>query len=158
MFVRLANKRDQAQIPTLVEAAFGRHDEGLLVEGLKRDGDIAFEFVATDREELIGHVMMSKLVSPPGCLTLAPLSVHPDRQKKGIGSTLVQIATEAAEEEGWTAVFVLGNPHYYGRFGYEVERALDFDTVYPSEFMGACVFDDAEFRSLSRKLVYPKSF
>ncbi len=158
MFVRPANPRDFAKIPQLVEAAFGRHDEGLLVEELRRDGDIVMEFVATDREELIGHIILSRFVVPQGCLALAPVSVHPDRQKQGIGSTLIRIATEAAEEEGWTAAFVLGNPHYYGRFGYEVEQASGFDTPYPPEFTAACVFDTADFSSLPRELIYPKAF
>ncbi len=158
MFVRSASVGDFEKIPQLVEAAFGRHDEGLLVAGLRRGGDIVIEFVVTDREELIGHIIMSRLVSPPGCLALAPLSVHPDRQGKGIGSTLVRIATEAAEDMEWTAAFVLGNPHYYSRFGYDFERAEGFDTRYPSEFTGACVFDETAFRSLPRELIYPEAF
>ena len=158
MFVRPASVRDFPLIPPLVEAAFGRHDEALLVEGLRRDGDIEVEFVATDRDELIGHVVMSRLVSPEGCLALAPLSVHPERQKKGIGSTLVQIATEAAEELGWTAAFVLGNPHYYGRFGYENELAQGFDTPYAAEFTSVAVFDVAEFQRLPQELIYPPAF
>ncbi len=158
MFVRPASPRDYPRIPPLVEAAFGRHDEGLLVQELREHGDIALEYVATDREELIGHVLMSRLLSPTGCLALAPLSVHPDRQRKGIGSTLVRAITEAAEEQGWTAAFVLGNPHYYGRFGYEVEPADDFDTPFAHEFTAVCVFDEPEFGSLPRELIYPRAF
>lgn len=158
MFVRSASAGDFARIPQLVEAAFGRHDEGLLVEELRRNGDIVLEFVATDREELIGHIIMSKMVSPDGCLALAPLSVHPDRQGKGIGSALVRVATEAAEEQHWTAAFVLGEARYYGRFGYEVERAYEFESPYPSESTGVYVFDDEKFRSLPRELIYPSAF
>ncbi len=158
MFIRPATRRDFDLIPPLIEAAFGQHDEALIVERLRDDGDIVFEFVATDRDVLIGHIVMSKLVSPKHCLALAPLSVHPDYQKRGIGSTLVRKATEVAEERGWTAAFVLGNPAYYGRFGYEVAEAQEFDTVYPSEFMAACVFDAAGFGAASRDLVYPAAF
>lgn len=158
MFVRPASARDFPKIPQLVEAAFGRHDEGLLVEELRRDGDIVMEFVATDREQIIGHVVMSRMAEPPGTLALAPVSVHPDRQKKGIGSTLIRIATEAVEEAGWTAVFVLGNPKYYGRFGYEVEQATSFETPFPSEYTAACVLDAEEFQTLPREMIYPKAF
>ncbi len=158
MFVRPAKTRDHAKIPQLVEAAFGRHDEGLLVEELRRDGDIVIEYVATDREKLIGHVIMSRLVSPEGTLALAPVSVHPDRQKTGIGSTLIQVATEAAEEAGWTAVFVLGNPSYYRRFGYEVDQAETFETPYSPEHTAASVLDPSGFRTLTRELIYPPAF
>lgn len=158
MFVRPASPRDHAKIPQLVEAAFGRHDEGLLVESLRRDGDVVIEYVATDREELIGHVLLSRMVSPQGTLALAPVSVHPDRQKTGIGSTLIRAATEAAEEQGWTAIFVLGNPAYYGKFGYEVDQAEAFDTPYAPEYTAASVLDDTEFRALPRELIYPVAF
>lgn len=158
MFVRQASPRDVGKIPQLVEAAFGRHDEGLLVSELREHGDVVLEFVATDREELIGHVMLSRMVSPPRTLALAPVSVHPDRQGKGIGSTLVRAATEAAEEAGWTAVFVLGDPAFYDRFGYAVENAAQFDTPYPSESTAACVFDAEDFNTLPEEMIYPKAF
>ncbi len=158
MFVRQATARDYDQIPQLVEAAFGRHDEGLLVNELRENGDAVMEFVATDREVLIGHVMLSRMVSPPRTLALAPVSVHPDRQGKGIGSTLVRAATEAAEEAGWTAVFVLGDPAFYSKFGYEVEQAAAFDTPYPSESTAACVFEAEDFNTLAGDLIYPPAF
>ncbi len=158
MFIRPATARDYPQIPALVEAAFGQHDEALLVEGLRRAGEIAFEFVATDRDELIGHVVLSRLIEPAGCLALAPVSVHPDRQKQGIGSALIEKALMRAEEEEWPAVFVHGNPRYYGRFGFDVQEANDFDTVYPSEFIAARVFDEFSFGSLPRDLVFSEAF
>jgi putative acetyltransferase len=158
MFVRLTTARDIAKIPPLVEAAFGRHDEGLLVTELRDHGDMVLEFVATDREQLIGHVMLSRMVSPPLTLVLAPVSVHPDWQGKGIGSTLVRAATEAAEEAGWTAIFVLGDPNFYGRFGFEVEQAEAFDTPYQHESTGACVFNDEDFSTLPLEIIYPRAF
>jgi putative acetyltransferase len=158
MFIRPVTMRDHANIPILVEAAFGRHDEALLVQELRQNGDIEVEFVAMDRDELVGHIAFSRLISPPLCLALAPLSVHPDRQKTGIGSTLIRIASEAVEEAEWAAAFVLGNPSYYRRFGYDVDLAQEFDTPYPSEFTAAKVFDETAFRSLPRDLVYPVAF
>jgi putative acetyltransferase len=158
MFIRPVTARDHAKIPQLVEAAFGRHDEALLVQELRQHGDIEVEYVATDRNELVGHIAFSRLISPPLCLALAPLSVHPDRQKTGIGSTLIRIASEAVEEAEWAAAFVLGNPAYYGRFGYDVDMAEGFNTPYPSEFTAARVFDETAFRSLPRELIYPEAF
>lgn len=158
MFIRPVTPRDHPNIPGLIKAAIGCHDEALLVNELRQNGDIAVEYIATDRNELIGHIAFSRLISPPGCLALAPLSVHPDRQKTGIGATLIRIATEAVDAAGWIAAFVLGNPAYYGRFGYDVEQAQGFDTPYPAEFTAACVCDEAAFRTLPRELVYPAAF
>ena len=158
MFLRSATLRDHPRIPDLVEAAFGRHDEALLVSDLRRDGAIAIELVATDREELIGHVVMSHLVSPRGCLALAPVSVHPDWQRRGIGGALVRAATEMAAEQGHIAAFVVGNPAWYERFGYETGAAADFDSDWPQEFLSAAVFDDEAFTACPRELVYPHAF
>lgn len=158
MFIRPVTPKDKVEIPNLVEAAFGRHDEAVLVEELRQSGDIEIELVATDRDALIGHIVYSRLLSPDGCLALAPLSVHPDWQKRGIGSALIKKANEAVEEAEWTAAFVLGNPAYYGRFGYNVEDAQGFDTPFPPEFTAARVFDEAAFRSLSREIIYPNAF
>jgi putative acetyltransferase len=158
MFVRPAVPRDHPKIPPLVEAAFGRHDEALLVQELRADGDIALEFVATDRDELIGHVVLSRLAAPEGCLVLAPVSVDPERQRKGVGSTLIRIALEAAEDAGWTAVFVLGDPRYYRRFGFETDEAEGFDSPYPIEDTSVIVFDEAAFHEVAPDLVYPDAF
>ncbi|NOX42044.1 MAG: N-acetyltransferase [Alphaproteobacteria bacterium] len=158
MFIRSASNRDFATISDLVEAAFGRHDEALLLAELRQDGDIALELVATDRDELIGHLALTRLISPAGCLALAPLSAHPDRQHKGIGSALINKAMAWAEEQGWVAVFVHGNPRYYGRFGFDVAEAADFDTVYSSEFMAVRVFDEVAFGSLVRELDFASAF
>jgi len=158
MFIRPATQRDYPRIPALVEAAFGQHDEALIVEGLRRADEIEMEFVATDRDELIGHLVLSRLVEPEGCLALAPVSVHPFRQKQGIGSALIEKALLRAEEEEWTAVFVYGNPRYYGRFGFDVQEANDFETVYPSEFIAARVFDESAFGSLPRDLTFSTVF
>jgi putative acetyltransferase len=158
MFIRSASKKDFARVSGLVEAAFGRHDEALLLGELRLDGDIALELVATDRDQLVGHLALTRLISPKNCLALAPLSAHPDRQHQGIGSALIEKAMAWAEEQEWVAVFVHGNPRYYGRFGFDVAEAADFDTVYSSEFLAVRVFDEVEFGSLVRELDFASAF
>jgi hypothetical protein len=50
---------------------------------------------------------------------LGPLCAAPDRQGRGIGSALVQAGFERLRADGVTTVLVLGDPAYYGRFGFE---------------------------------------
>ena len=50
---------------------------------------------------------------------LAPVSVLPDRQRQGIGSALVDRGLELLRERGCPFVAVLGDPHFYPRFGFE---------------------------------------
>lgn len=61
---------------------------------------------------------------------LAPLAVAPERQRQGIGAALVAAALAAAAGGGWRAVFVLGDPAYYRRFGFDAALAAGFDSPY----------------------------
>lgn len=158
MFIRLAHSKEYEEVANLVESAFGQHDEALLVERLRADGAIAYEWVATQADELVGHLVLSKLVLPEKCLALAPVSVAPVHQREGIGSALINAALELAEEEDWVAVFVLGDPAYYHRFGFDVAQASSFDTPYPSEFTGVAVLDAGGFAGLSREIIYAEAF
>ena len=54
---------------------------------------------------------------------LAPLAVLPDRQGSGVGSRLVKSSLECAREFGCHGLLVLGDPAYYGRFGFKAETA-----------------------------------
>lgn len=158
MFIRLARPRDYEQVAELVESAFGRHDEALLVESLRKDRKIMYEWVATVSEELAGHLVLTRLRSPKHCLALGPVSVAPVHQGEGIGSALIRAALEMAEEEEWVAVFVLGDPDYYDRFGFDVGEASSFSTPYPAEFTGVAVLNADGFSSLTREIEYPIAF
>ena len=81
MFIRPARPRDFAQIAELEEEAFGRHDEALLVESLRKDRKIMYEWVATKSEELVGHLVLSRLRSPRHCLALGPVCVAPTQSR-----------------------------------------------------------------------------
>lgn len=66
-------------------------------------------------------------------LALAPLGVLPDRQGAGIGSALVREGLRAAPRRGREAVFVLGDPAYYERFGFSREAARGYDSIYAGD-------------------------
>ena len=51
-------------------------------------------------------------------MALAPMAVVPDRQRSGIGSSLVRAGLAACTQCGVEAVFVVGHPTYYPRFGF----------------------------------------
>ena len=126
MIVRDEQVADRAAVHDVVKAAFGRRGEADLVDRLREDGSVAVSLVALDEEEIVGHVLLSKMGAPFAALGLAPLAVRPDRQHSGIGSQLVRAALERANNEGWRAVFVLGDPEYYRRFGFDVSLASGF--------------------------------
>jgi putative acetyltransferase len=117
--VRRETAADHDAVDDLVTAAFGGRAEADAVAALRSSPD-AVSLVAVEQGEVIGHVLVSPVivgasVPAPG---LAPLSVRPDRQGRGVGTALVRAVIELCRTRRDAAVFVLGDPAYYGRFGF----------------------------------------
>lgn len=157
---------DRAAVHDLTVLAFG--DEGLkvahLVEQLQgTDAYAGLSFIAESERRVVGHTMLTRSwVDAPerlvDVLVLSPLSVRPDRQREGIGRALVEHALAAADEAGAPAVFLEGDPAYYGRLGFERASARGFSppstripdaaclvvtlTAYEPWMTGALVYSD----------------
>ena len=72
---------------------------------------------------LSGYVMLTRTaIEGDGggmpVLLLAPLCVPPRKQGRGIGGRLLREAFVRAASLGYGAIFLAGNPRYYGRFGF----------------------------------------
>lgn len=158
--IRLAKPADYAAIEALLHAAFGRADEGDLVGRLRADEDIMFELVAEEAGEVVGHVLLSRLWVDRRELyaALAPLAVHPDRQRGGLGSALIRAGLETAREFGCHGVLVLGDPAYYGRFGFSADAAREVTAPYRglAAFQALALEDDAFASAMS--VSYPDAF
>lgn len=97
-------------------------------------GHVAFSPVWLDAtKELLGYI-------------LAPLAVHPDYQKRGIGRQLVGNGIERLLETGPGVLLVYGDPGYYGRFGFRPDAAeclippyhLQYPFGWQGMALGAC--------------------
>ena len=80
--------------------------------------------VAIVENQVVGHILLSKIHIDNGsqlfeALALAPVSVHPDFQKKGIGGQLILESHKRAKQLGHSRIILLGHKDYYPRFGYE---------------------------------------
>jgi len=75
--------------------------------------------VAESAGIVVGHVVCTRgsLAGAPA-LGLGPLSVIPAHQGRGAGSALVHAVLGAADALDWPLVVLLGDPAYYGRFGF----------------------------------------
>ena len=135
--IRYATPADRSAIQSVVEAAFGRADEAQLVEQLRAADDAMFELVAEEAGEVVGHIMFSRLWADRDDLyaALAPLAVKPELQRGGRGSQLVRAGLESAPQFGAVGVVVLGDPAYYGRFGFSSELAARIEA--PHRVRGA---------------------
>ncbi len=106
------------------EAAFGRDVEGVLVTRLRAHGALTVSLVAVDGDTVVGHIAFSAMttrpaVSTPDLAVLAPVAVLPDYQGKGLGGELIRAGLDACRELAIGAVFLVGHPTYYPRFGFE---------------------------------------
>jgi predicted N-acetyltransferase YhbS len=79
--------------------------------------------VAEEIGKIIGHIMLTKTyvscnTSRFEALLLAPLCVAKEHRNLGIGSKLIMESFRLAKTLGYKAVFVVGNPLFYSRFGF----------------------------------------
>ena len=148
---------DRDGIGEVHRLAFAGGAEARLVDDLRRSGDAVISLVAECAGAIVGHVCFSRLEAPLRALALAPLAVWPERQGQGIGSALVHAGLEQADRGAWEAVFVLGAPRFYERFGFSAETAKGFSCPYRGEeFMAR--FRGVEAASRAGRLGYPLAF
>ncbi len=102
---------------------------------LRQAGQTTISLVAISDGRLAGHVLFSPLTLLPARprlrgLGLAPLAVAPEFQRQGIGSQLVLRGLEVCREATYDFVAILGDPQYYGRFGFRPARKFNLDNEY----------------------------
>jgi len=119
--VREEEPGDIEAVRALNEAAFGQPDEGAIVDALRGHCPDHISLVAIDDDQVNGHIMFSPVTMDggPRGMGLAPMAVLPDRQRDGIGSSLVREGLSRLRQDGCPYVIVLGHPEYYPRFGFE---------------------------------------
>ena len=158
--IRYARQSDHAAIGEVVAQAFGAEAEAHLVERLRAEGDVLFELVAVAEDVVTGHILFSRLWADRYEMyaALAPLAVRPHLQRSGLGSALVRAGLESAREFGVHGVLVLGQPEYYGRFGFSPEAARQVQAPYAGSpsFMALALEPGAFGAPLS--VAYPDAF
>jgi len=158
--IRAATPRDRDAIRLVEERAFGQAGEAGLVDALVAAGDAIVELVAEDDGQIVGHVLFSRVFVEEGgkefpAVALAPLAVDPSFHRSGIGGALVREGHVRLKEAGEALSVVLGDPAYYGRFGYGHERAAGFASEYQSDALQALAWSEAP---MAGRLVYPAAF
>ena len=141
MLIRLATPEDAAGIRQVHLSAFPTAAEADLVQELDRSGDARVSIVAED-DGIVGHVLFSRMqVRADGraldALGLAPVAVLPRRQSQGVGTALIEAGLRRAAELGTDIVFLLGEPDYYRRFGFEPSIAKPFASPYAGQYFQA---------------------
>ena len=124
--IRETRKSDLEEVFNLIHAAFGNKAESDLVKQLISDGDVLINLVLESSETIVGNIVVSKITMEPDvglfCGGVGPLSVLPKQQSLGVGSKLMRGAVNESKKLGMDALFLLGGPDYYKRFGFTVSK------------------------------------
>ena len=138
--IRESTAADLGRIASIYPLAFP--DEALLplVRDLLADPDARTSLVGEIDGEVVGHVIFTNCGlsdQATSASLLGPLAVTPTRHGRGIGSALVRAGLEKLKDDGMGAVFVLGDPTYYGRFGFEPGSPVEAPYPLPEEWHSA---------------------
>ncbi|WP_386069546.1 GNAT family N-acetyltransferase [Tahibacter sp. UC22_41] len=151
MNLRIRNEAlgDAATIEAVTVAAFldaphTAHTEHFIVRALRAVGQLSVSLVAEHDGVIVGHVAISPVTISDGATDwygLGPVSVVPSHQGRGIGTQLVTQALAELRDRGAAGCVVLGEPGYYGRFGFNAVPQLMLPGV-PPEYFQALSFRD----------------
>lgn len=127
--IRPETPADYARTETFITSAFAtaKVSDGMEAEFVRRLRASewylpSLSLLMEEGGEPVGHIMLSRLPvrgrENLKMLLLAPLAVRLDKRGQGLGAQLAREALRRAAREGYEAVCVLGDPAYYGRFGF----------------------------------------
>jgi predicted N-acetyltransferase YhbS len=124
--IRKEMTKDVCGREALLDRAFGDARFAKAAERLREGRMPAYglSFVATDNNRVVGTVRLWHISAGPArpALLLGPLAVDDAWRGLGIGAALMRRATEAAHQLGHTAVLLVGDAPYYGRFGFSTGK------------------------------------
>jgi len=124
--IRSERNDDHLRVLEVEQSAFDGPVQAELVESLRRSASPSLSLVAVRESEIVGHIFFSPVTfsSAPSSAAaqLSPVAVVPELQGQGIGSQLIRAGLEQCPAKGWASVFLVGNPLYYSRFGFEMAK------------------------------------
>src|SRR5690625_1353713 len=114
---------------------------------------------------IVGDILLSEIKimddnQSVASLALAPVSVLPDKQNKGIGKQLIHEALKKAKELGYKSVIVMGHEAYYPKFGFKPASSWGIKAPFEvpdASFMAIELEDDA-LANISGVVQYPSVF
>ena len=172
VYIRQEENDDFKEVFSLIEKAFkteqfSDHKEQFLVERLRKSEVFIPEIsmVAEIDEKIVGHILVIKLkiknkTNEFDSLALAPVSVLPEYQNKGIGGKLIMEAHKKAKELGHKSIVLLGHEKYYPRFGYEQadKYGIELPFEVPKENCMVIELIENGLNGVSGTVEYPKEF
>jgi putative acetyltransferase len=149
MQIRSELPDDAAAISSVITAAFLKAEhsggnEAQIVNVLRNAEALIVSLVATENNRIVGHVAFSPVTidgRSDSWFGLGPVAVMPSHQRNGFGSALIEAGLALLRERGARGCVVLGNPEFYGRFGFTADPDLFLAGV-PSEYFRRLSFGE----------------
>ena len=163
MTIRPEEPQDRAAIYELNVLAYGRDDEAKLVEDLRQGHHAKMSLVVDAGGTIVAHIMFSAVqimtdAGPMQALALAPLAVHPSQQQHGIGSTPVKDGLYLVAQHHHRVVLVVGDPDFYGRFGFSAELTKNLKCKFAGENFLALELKPGALKGVEGMVMYPPPF
>jgi len=167
IITRKESREDLARIKKINDRAFEQEDESRLVNKLRKKDQFIPELslVAETDEMVVGHIFFYpvKIISADQkhtTLSLGPMSVLPEHQKKGIGGKLINEGLSRAKDFGFRSVIVVGHPEYYPKFGFTKASKWSIKVPFkvPDEVFMALEIAEGELQDKSGIIAYPAEF
>jgi putative acetyltransferase len=141
MNIRIALEADLQTIEEICLAAFEKVENVLIANIAQQitseaSSSQSYPLVAEQHGAVVGFIAFTPLTIESGITgsLLAPLAVHPEHQRSGIGTSLIKTGTDILTKHGVDFLFTYGDPDYYGRFGFNTTDAAKFIPPYPLEY------------------------
>lgn len=131
---------NKALLEKLYSEAFPDEELFPLVSELLKEQENTIHFTASDEDLICGHISFTKCAvsnSNEFLYLLGPLAVLPSHQRKGIGGSLIKEGLEYLRSKQSYKVLVLGDPNYYGRFGFIQEDNITTPYKIPEDWKPA---------------------
>ncbi len=131
--VCLQLEHEQNEVEKLVGICFSpSKEEQFIVHCASNSTDFISElnYIAKQEDLIVGKItyMKGKIVDDLGkeheVIGFGPICVHPDFRHKGIATKMLVHSLAVARHLGYQQVVILGNPNFYGRYGFR-----HFDTI-----------------------------
>lgn len=170
--IRQEHEDDYQAVFELIEKAFkseqmSDHQEQFLVERLRNSEAFVPELslVAETEQKIAGHILLTKLKikndqNEFDSLALAPVSVLPEYQGKGIGGMLINESHRRAKKLGYKSIVLLGHEEYYPRFGYKQAESFGIELPFnvPKENCMAIELVDNGLKGVTGMVEYAREF
>lgn len=143
IMIRKESAADHEAISEVTRAAFENHPytrgtEEFIIKALRAAGALTLSLVAEVGGRVVGHIAFSPVTISDGSRNwhgLGPVSVSPEFQRQGIGKALVNEGLSLLKASGAGGCVLVGDPEFYGRFGFRNLPELVLEGVSQKYFL-----------------------